>query len=202
MNLLCSSRIHPSLSAHASIFGIYDYNRTPITPPGTQVVAHSSAESRTTFGTHGHIGCYIDPSLEHYRCYKVYFPDTLHECDVLKVDLFPQKFLFLKITNEEYLRQTAEDMLQLLRAIKPTPKPNPLTFGAPALNAFREVTRILGRSVTNPATLIPHKNFSSPFPVSALRVTPFRDTLPRVSHLTTTPPRVPFQYNHAYPPVV
>ena len=148
LNLLHSSRIHPSLSAHASSFGNYDYNYTPIAPPGTQVVVHSSVDSLTTFGPHGRIGWYIGPSLEHYRCYKVYFPDPLHKCDVLKFDFFHQKVPFPKITNEEYLRQTAEDMLQLLHATKPSHNPNPLTFSAPVLNAFGEVARILGRSVT------------------------------------------------------
>ena len=153
---------------------------------------HSSVDSLTTFGPHGRIGWYIGPSLEHYRCYKVYFPDTIHECDVIKVNFFPQKVPFPKITNEEYLRQTAEDMLQLLHATKPSHNPNPLTFSAPVLNAFGEVARILGRSVTNPATLITHKKVSSTFPVSAPMVTPFCDALPRVPHFPTAPLRVPF----------
>ena len=53
LNLLRTSRIHPSLSAHASIFGNYDYNQTPLAPPGTQVMAHSSVDARATFGPHG-----------------------------------------------------------------------------------------------------------------------------------------------------
>ena len=47
--------------------GAYDYNCTPLAPPGTKVVAHSSADSRTTFGPHGRVGWYIGPSLEHYQ---------------------------------------------------------------------------------------------------------------------------------------
>ena len=74
--------------------------------------------------------------MEHYRCYKIYFPDTLQECDVLKVDFFLQKVPFPKITNNNYIRQTAEDMLQLFRATKPSNEPDPLTFGDPVLNAF------------------------------------------------------------------
>ena len=96
LNLLRSSRIHPSLLAHASTFGNFDYNRTPLAPPGTQVVAHSSADSRTTFGPHGRIGWYIGPSLEHYRYYKIYFPDTFQKCDVLKVDFSHKRFPFHK----------------------------------------------------------------------------------------------------------
>ena len=75
LNLLRSSRIHPSLSAHASIFGIFDFNRIPLAPPGTKVVAHIAAGGRPPFGQHGTLGWYIGPSLEHYRCYKCYFEE-------------------------------------------------------------------------------------------------------------------------------
>ena len=67
LNLLRSSRIHPSLSAHASMFGQFDYNRTPLAPPGTRIVAHVAAENRTSFGQHGKVGWYIGPSPEHYH---------------------------------------------------------------------------------------------------------------------------------------
>jgi hypothetical protein len=92
LNLLRSSRIHPSLSAHASLFGQFDFNRTPLAPICTQIVAHSSADARTPFGEHGKVGWYIGPSLEHYRCWKCYFTDTaLHKRNVLNVDIFPGK---------------------------------------------------------------------------------------------------------------
>ena len=61
---------------------------------GTQIVAHTSADACTTFGEHGKVGWYIGPSLEHYRCWKCYSQDTLHERDVLKVDFSLKKFLF------------------------------------------------------------------------------------------------------------
>jgi hypothetical protein len=81
LNLLRSSRIHRSLSACASLFGNYDFNRTPIAPPGTKVVAHVRAEACTAFGH----------SPEHCRCYKCYFHDTVSKRDVLTVDFFPEK---------------------------------------------------------------------------------------------------------------
>ena len=103
------------LSAQASIFGAYDYNHTPIAPLGTNVVENSSADSRTTFGPRGRFGWNIGCSLENYRCFKVYFPDTFYECDVLKVDFFPQQVPFPATTNHDYIRQTTEDMLHLFQ---------------------------------------------------------------------------------------
>lgn len=40
LNLLRSSCVNPNLSAWAYMFGNFDYNQTPVVPPGTKVVAH------------------------------------------------------------------------------------------------------------------------------------------------------------------
>ena len=40
LNMLCSSRINPKISAYASIFGEFNYNVTPLLPPGMKVIAH------------------------------------------------------------------------------------------------------------------------------------------------------------------
>ena len=39
LNLLRSARSNPALSAWAYLFGLFDYNRTPIAPPGMKVIA-------------------------------------------------------------------------------------------------------------------------------------------------------------------
>jgi hypothetical protein len=163
LNLLRSSRIHPSLSTHTSLFGNYDFNQVPIAPAGTKIVANVSSDSRTTFGQHGKVGWYIGPSPGHYRCFKCYFSDTMKERDVLTVDLFPEKILFPKFTPEAYLQQTAEDMLPLFKASTASPTAKPLSFGPPILNAFAEVADILGRATAPPP---------SPLPTSVLPVQP------------------------------
>ena len=48
LNLLRNSRINPRLSAYASLFGNFDFNKTPLAPPGTKVVIHSKPENRAT----------------------------------------------------------------------------------------------------------------------------------------------------------
>ena len=151
LNLLCSSRIHPSLSAHASLFGNFDFNRTPMAPPGTKVVAHENSETRRSFAQHGKVGWYIGPSLEHYHCWKCYLPETMQERNVLKVDFFPEKIAFPRFTQDEYLRQTAEDMLHLLQPTNTNPLLTPLEFGPPILNAFAKVAKILGRATSPPS---------------------------------------------------
>jgi hypothetical protein len=116
LNLLHSSRIHPfALSAHASLFGNFDFNRTLIAPSGTKIIAHLAADTRIPFGAHGKVGWYIGPSMEHFQCWKCYFTDTMHERDELKVDFFPEKVVFPTFSRDHYLKQTAEDMFSLLQ---------------------------------------------------------------------------------------
>jgi hypothetical protein len=40
LNLLRASRINPRLSAQAQVHGAFDYNRTPLGPPGTLALVH------------------------------------------------------------------------------------------------------------------------------------------------------------------
>jgi hypothetical protein len=194
LNLLRSSRIHPSLSAHASLFGQFDFNRTPLAPMGTQIVAHTSADTRTPFGAHGKVGWYIGPSLEHYRCWKCYFTDTLHERDVLKVDFFPEKIAFPTFSRDDYLKQTAEDMLHLLQGDDSSPLHEPLSFGPPILNAFAKVADILRRAVPPPN---PPLSVLPPIPGTSVPTLPVDPPaiLPRVSHAPPValvpPPPVP-----------
>jgi len=196
LNLLRSSRIHPSLSAHASLFGNFDFNRTPLAPPGTRIVAHSSSDTRPPFGEHGKVGWYIGPSLEHYRCYKCYFTDTLAERDVLKVDFFPEKHPFPKLTRDDYLQQTAEDMLHLLQNPPSTTAAphDPLEFGSPILNAYAKVADILRRAVPTAAAPPVSTNQLSP-PIAT-------DPLPRVlSPPVATPPISPPTLPTPEPPI-
>ena len=41
INLLRNSRVNPSLSAHAYLSGVHDFNKMPLAPPGTKELIHS-----------------------------------------------------------------------------------------------------------------------------------------------------------------
>jgi hypothetical protein len=66
LNMLRTSTIHPRLSVSTHIDGPYDYNRAPMAPPGTRIIAHETPNLRRTWAPHGHDGWYIGPALEHY----------------------------------------------------------------------------------------------------------------------------------------
>jgi hypothetical protein len=42
LNLLRNSRVNPKLSAYAYLFGNFNFNKTPLAPPGTKVIVHKN----------------------------------------------------------------------------------------------------------------------------------------------------------------
>ena len=76
LNLLRTSRSHPHLSAYNSICGVFNFKRTPLSPPGIKVIAYNSVETRESWVTHGKLGHYVGPTMNHYQCYKVCVPST------------------------------------------------------------------------------------------------------------------------------
>ena len=91
LNLLRGSRINPKLSAWAQIHGTFDFNRTPIAPPGIRVLAHQKPANRDSWEPHAMDGWYFGPALHGYRCFRIWIWETRTKriCDT--VSLFPSK---------------------------------------------------------------------------------------------------------------
>ena len=56
LNLLRRSRINLQLSAEAQLNGVFDYNQTPMAPPGTKVLIHETPQHWRTWDFHGKEG--------------------------------------------------------------------------------------------------------------------------------------------------
>jgi hypothetical protein len=69
-------RINSQLSAWAQINGHFDFNHTPLAPPGLRVLVHEKPQNRETWSPHALDGWYIGPALETYQCYNVWLWDT------------------------------------------------------------------------------------------------------------------------------
>jgi hypothetical protein len=81
--LLRTSRINPRLSAWSQVHGIFDFNRTPLAPPGTRVLVHEKPSLRGTWSPHAVDGLYLGPAMLHYRCYRVWIIETTSEDTVV-----------------------------------------------------------------------------------------------------------------------
>ena len=79
LNLLRASHLNPSLSAYAQVWGTFDFNRTPLAPPGTKVMVHEKPMDRETWAPHASEAWYTGPAMHHYRCYKVWVWETRAE---------------------------------------------------------------------------------------------------------------------------
>ena len=142
LNLLRSSRRQPKLSAYACLFGSFDFNRTPLAVPGTKVIIHDNPSQRATFAPHGTVGYYIGPSLEHYRCYKIFIPTTHSTRDCMTVEWSPHTIPFPRFS------QTAEDVLSVLQSPNNYVYPS-LQYGDNIYNDYREIASILRRATTS-----------------------------------------------------
>ena len=69
--------LDPSISAYHGIFGKrYDFLAHPIHPPGTKVVILDPVSTRESWAPKRLNGFYLGPSLQHFRCYRVYVTST------------------------------------------------------------------------------------------------------------------------------
>jgi hypothetical protein len=142
LNMLRTSRINPKLSAATHLFGQYDFNRSPIAPPGTRIIAHEKPGRRRTWAPHGEDGWYIGPALEHYRCYTVYITKTRSNRIVETVNFFPHKFKLPFPSSSELETQAAADLTHAL--LNPQPAGPFCQVGDEQEIALRRLANIFG----------------------------------------------------------
>jgi hypothetical protein len=56
LNMCRPSRINPKLSAYQQVWGNFDFNKTPLAPPGCKVLVHERAMKRGAWACHGIVG--------------------------------------------------------------------------------------------------------------------------------------------------
>ena len=59
IKMLIQSRIQPHLSAYDAINGTLNFNKTPLSPPGTRVVIHNKPGNRKSWDPAGTDGWYV-----------------------------------------------------------------------------------------------------------------------------------------------
>ena len=117
LNLMRPSRINPQLSAYAQVFGQYNYQKTPMPPPGMKVLAHVLPQDRRSFDTHAIKAFFVGPAMEHYRCFKVHVPSTGGVRIADTVRWFPHNGLKMPIPSKDALLQaTLDDLKAVLKS--------------------------------------------------------------------------------------
>ena len=166
LNLLRSSRIQPQISAHEHVFGPLDFRKTPFAPPGIKVLVHVRPQNRSSWAPHAVQGWYIGPSLDHYRCHRVWVPSTRSERISQTLSWFPHHVTMPVPTNNDMILAAAKDLTE---ALLNKPKNTSTIDHEPHVKQLKQ----LGDIFTNHA--VPTPCTTGPLPRVSLRQELFPD---------------------------
>jgi len=178
INLLRGSRMNPKLSAYAQVQGAFDYNRTPLAPPGTRVLVHEKPNNRESWAPHGVDAWYIGPALESYRCYLTYIWETKAERITDTLEWFPHHVCMPTVSPLDIISAATQDILKALQS-PPTNSPlHPLSDSES--EALKNLADLLHKKTAPLDTASP--------PATALRVPTQSPTQPPSHQPPTQPP--------------
>ena len=181
LNLLRKARVNPKLSAYAYMHGNFNFNSTPMAPPGTKVLIHQHPDKRGSYELNGEPGWYVGPSLNHYRCVQCYVPRTRATMHSDSVEFFPKHTPFPSVTMLDFLRQTAEDLVAILAKPPSTTVPS-LTAGDDVNNAILNIAKLLKR-----ADKIPTLPAICSKPLPRVEKIPTPDASPKETAINSSP---------------
>jgi len=180
LNLLRGSRINPRLSAWAQLYGPFDFNRTPIAPPGTRVIIHEKPHIQCTWAPHGIDGWYLGPTLHSYHCYTVWANDTKAQRITDTLVWLPSKIPMPTTSSIDYILSGMADIIHTLQH----PSPNsPLALLTDSQTKALQLLMLILHGTTNPNQ--PQVPIASPMRVAC----PTKKTTPTSS---VTPPLTTF----------
>jgi hypothetical protein len=117
LNMLCPSRMTPTLSAYTYLWGQHDYNSNPFALLGCKVKAHLVPGIRETWASHTASGLYVGNSWEHYCCHKVFISDTRHT-RICSTVFFKHKYLTIPtLTPSDVLICAADNLTNAIAGI-------------------------------------------------------------------------------------
>jgi hypothetical protein len=179
LNIFRKSRINQRMSTCAQLNGHFDFNRTPLAPPETRVIAHEKPDQRASWDPNLVDGYYLGPALGHYRCYHVHITKTKGTHIVDTVEFFPSK-IYMPHTSSKDLASIAT--LELSNALQnPSPAAPFSHISTAQLQALRQLSEIFSASL--PSGTAQHVT-----PV-AQKSSQFRSTVPP-GHIPQATPRM------------
>ena len=92
LNMLRTSGLHPHMSYFTHMNFPFDYNATPIEPPGIKTLVYETPQQRKKLAHHGVDAWYIGYCPDHYHCHRIYVPATQGERIAHTVSFFLHNF--------------------------------------------------------------------------------------------------------------
>ncbi len=152
LNLLRNSRNNPKLSAWAAIQGIFDFNKSPMAPPGTQILIHSKPDKRASWVYHGQLGWYVGPAPDHYRCVTCYLPKSHKEIISDTVKFIPNYVPIPHANIDDHIRNSLQTLTHILAHKAKTYPPGYLSDSNK--QAIIMLANLFNRDLTNSTTYL------------------------------------------------
>jgi hypothetical protein len=150
LNHLRKSRINPRMSAYAQLNGHFDFNSTPLAPPGTRIIAHEKPDQRASWDPHGLDGYYLGPTLDHYHCYQVHITKTKGTRIVDTVEFFPATLAMPRTSSKDLASIAAIELSHALQ--HPSHAETFIQIGTAQLQALRQLSDILSEALPSHTT--------------------------------------------------
>ena len=118
LNLLRACGVNAAHSAYSYVHGPLDFNAHPLAPLGCRAIVHQrrtmNGGKRGTWDNKGKIGYYIGPSMDSYRVWKFYIPETggVQETDTAK---FLPKYSLPETSAADEIIEAVATMRKALR---------------------------------------------------------------------------------------
>ena len=102
---------------------MFDFNKTPLLPPGTNILVHSKPTQRKSWEFHGQQGWYVAPAPHHYRCVTCYIPSKHREIVSDTIKIIPNYVPIPQTNIDEYIKEKLLTIFKLLQQQKPSISP-------------------------------------------------------------------------------
>jgi len=150
LNLMRPSRINPKVSTEEMLNGAFDYDQTPLAPPGTRVIIHETPSVRKTWAPHSVDGWYIGGAPNHYRCHRCYVIKSRSERIARTVEFFPYLYSMPTTTSADAARDAAAQLTDAL--VNPYPAALFSPMAKQQLDALYQLAEIFARTMETEVT--------------------------------------------------
>ena len=113
--MLRTSRLHPHMSSFTHMNGPFDYNATPIAPPGIKSLVYEIPQQRKTWAQHGVDSWYIGYCPDHYHFHKTYVPAIRGERISHTVSFFPHYFAVPSNNHQDGIARSIRNLTTALQ---------------------------------------------------------------------------------------
>ena len=159
LNLLRPSRINPTLSAHAQLHGLLDFNATLFAPPGKKIIVHQSQQSDKV----GHHEVNMDVT---YIGPRTITADTIYTCQKTGAVIQPETVEFSPHNSNMPFRSLAENetiaAIELIHALRnPAPAAPYAHIGDDQMQALEQLAEFFNAPRYNHNNRFPQRHRNS-----------------------------------------